>query len=113
MFCIVMFVGTLFWLFTDTGFLNGSPESSFFKPAMETSNTPRTLNQTISTLLDSGCMVLHSSTGYLGGYEQVSYEVFIREAVAARIAYRVENPDNYTVLLVETQGKTLEWVSDN
>ena len=112
LFCIVMFVGTLFWLFTDTGFLVASPESSLFKPGIATDDVPKTLNQTIATLQDNGCMVLYYSKEYTGGYEQVSYEVFIQEAVAARIAYRVNNPDNETVLLVEAPGGTLEWVPE-
>lgn len=113
MFCVVMFVGTLFWLITDTGFLVASTDTSLFKPGTVPDDVPRTLNQTITTLLESGCMVLYSSTGYVGGYERVTYEVFIQEAVAARIAYRVNNPDNETVLLVETPDGTLEWVPDS
>ena len=73
---------------------------------------PRTLNQTISTLQNSGCMVVYYSKEYAGGYEQVSYEVFMQEAVAARVAYRIENLEDETVLLVEAQGKTLEWVPE-
>jgi len=36
----------------------------------------------------------------------------MQDAVAARIAYRVNNPDNETALLVETSGGTLEWVPE-
>ena len=112
MFCVVMFVGTLFWLFTDTGFLMGDPGTTLFKPVTESEDTSRTLNQTITTLLDSGCMVLYYSKEYTGGYEQVSYEVFMQEAIATKIAYRVENPEDITVLLVEAQDGTLEWVPE-
>ena len=112
MFCVVMFVGTLFWLITDTGFLVGSTDTSLFKPGTTTSDVPQTLNQTITTLQDNGCIVLYYSTGFTGGYEQVSYEVFIQEAVAARIAYRVNKTDNETVLLVEAPGGTLEWAPE-
>jgi len=107
-----MFVGTLFWLITDTGFLIGSPGTSLFEPVTDPDDVPRTLNLTITTLLDSGCMVLYYSKEYTGGYEQVSYEVFMQEAVAARIAYRVNNPDNGTALLVEAQDRILEWVPE-
>jgi hypothetical protein len=75
-------------------------------------DAPGTLNQTITALQDSGCLVLYYSKEYAGGYEQVSYEVFMQEAVAARIAYRIDNPENRTVLLVEVQGRTLEWVPE-
>ena len=112
MFSIVMFVGTLFWLMTDAGFLLGAPGTSLFKPATVPDDTTRTLNQTIATLQQSGCMVVYYTEEYAGGYEQVSYEVFIEEAVAARIAYRVDTPETETVLLVEKQGKTLEWVPE-
>ena len=112
MFSIVMFVGTLFWLITDAGFLWGAPGSSLFKPATVPEDTTRTLNQTIVTLQQSGCMIVYYTEEYEGGYEQVSYEVFIEAAVAARIAYRVDNMENETVLLVEQQGKTLEWVPE-
>jgi hypothetical protein len=50
MFCIVMFIDILFWLFTDTGFLMGSPESSLFKPVAISDDVPRTLKQTFTTL---------------------------------------------------------------
>ena len=112
MFSIVMFVGSLFWLITGTGFLMGNPETGLFKPATVPDDIPRTLNQTISTLQNSGCMVVYYSKEYVGGYEQVSYEVFIQEAVAARIAYRVDNSEDETVLLVEAKGKTLKWVPE-
>ena len=112
MFSIVMFVGTLFWLMTDAGFLLGDPGTSLFKPATVSDDTTRTLNQTIATLQQSGCMVVYYTEEYAGGYEQVSYEVFIETTVAARIAYRVDTPENETVLLVEKQGKTLEWVPE-
>ena len=112
MFSIIMFVGTLFWLMTDAGFLLGDPGTSLFKPATVSDDTTRTLNQTIATLQQSGCMVVYYTEEYAGGYEQVSYEVFIETTVAARIAYRVDTPENETVLLVEKQGKTLEWVPE-
>ena len=112
MFSIIMFVGTLFWLMTDAGFLLGDPGTSLFKPATVPDDTTRTLNQTIATLQQSGCMVVYYTEEYAGGYEQVSYEVFIETTVAARIAYRVDTPENETVLLVEKQGKTLEWVPE-
>ena len=109
MFSIVIFVGSLFWLITDAGFLMGTPGTGLFKPVTAPDDSPRTLNQTITTLQQSGCMVVYYTKEYVGGYEQVSYEVFLEEAVAARIAYRVVTPENDTVLLVEKQGKTLEW----
>lgn len=112
MLSIIMFVGTLFWLITDTSLIVANPGSSLFKPATAPSDSPRTLNQTIATLENSGCMVVFYTKEYAGGYEQVSYEVFIQEAVAARIAFRVDNLENETVLLVEAQGKTLEWVPE-
>ncbi len=112
MFCVVMFVGTLFWLITDTGFLVASTDTSLFKAGTMHDDVPRTLNQTIATLQDNGCMVLYYSKEYTGGYELVTYEVFIKKAVAARIAYRVNKTDNETVLLVETPGGTLEWVPE-
>jgi len=112
MFSIVMFVGTLFWLITDADFLMGAPGTSLFKPATEPEGHPRTLNQTITTLQQSGCMVVYYTKEYAGGYEPVSYEAFLEEAVAARIAYKVDNPENETVLLVEKQGKILEWVPE-
>ncbi len=112
MFCVVMFVGTLFWLITDTGFLVGSPDTSLFKPGTVTDDVPQTLNQTITMLQDNGCMVLYYSKEYTSGYEQVTYEEFMQEAVAVRIAYRVNKPDNETVLLVEAPGGTLEWVPE-
>jgi hypothetical protein len=90
MLSVIMFVGTLFWLITDTSLIVANPGSSLFK----------------------GCMVVFYAKEYTGGYEQVSYEVFIQEAVAARIAFRVNNLENETVLLVEAQGKTLEWVPE-
>ncbi len=111
MFSIVMFVGTLFWLITDTGFITGNTGTGFFKPVVHY-DAPGTFNQTITALQDSGCLVLYYSKEYAGGYEQVSYEVFMQEAVAARIAYRIDNPENRTVLLVEVQGRTLEWVPE-
>ena len=112
MLSIVMFVGTLFWLITDTSLIVANPRSSLFKPAPAPIDSPRTLNQTIATLENSGCMVVYYTKEYAGGYEQVSYEVFIQEAVAARIAFRVDNKENEMVLLVEAQGKTLEWVPE-
>ncbi len=112
MLSVIMFVGTLFWLITDTSLIVANPGSSLFKPATTPIDSPRTLNQTIATLENSGCMVVFYTKGYAGGYEQVSYEVFIQEAVAARIAFRVDNLENETVLLVEAQGKTLEWVPE-
>jgi len=111
MFSIVMFAGTLFWLITDTGFITGNTGTGFFKPVVP-DDASGTLNQTITALQDSGCMVVYYSKEYAGGYEQVSYQTFMQEAVAARIAYRIENPDNETVLLVEVQGGTLEWVPE-
>ncbi len=112
MFSIVMFAGSLFWLITGTGFLMGSPETGLFKPATAYDDTPRTLNQTISALQNSGCMVVCYSKEYEDGYEQVSFQTFMQEVVAARIAYRIKNPENRTVLLVEVQGRTLEWVPE-
>ncbi len=112
MLSIIMFVGTLFWLITDTSLIVANPGSSLFKPATAPIDSPRTLNQTIATLENSGCMVVFYTKEYAGVYEQVSYEVFIQEAVAARIAFRVDNLENETVLLVEAQGKTLEWVPE-
>ena len=111
MFSIVLFAGTLFWLITGTGFLMGNPETGLYKAAVP-DDTPRTLNQTITALQDSGCMVLYYSKEYAGGYEQVSYQTFMQEAVAARIAYRIDNHDNETVLLVDVQGRILEWVPE-
>ena len=49
MFSIVMFVGALFWLMTDPGFLLGAPGTSLFKPAPVPDDTAITLNQTITT----------------------------------------------------------------
>ena len=69
MFSIVMFVGTLFWLMTDAGFLLGAPGSSLFKPATIPDDNPRTLNQTIKTLQQSGCMVVYYTKEYAGGYD--------------------------------------------
>jgi len=112
MFSIVMFVSTLFWLITDAGFLWGAPGTSLFKPATVPDDTTRTLNQTIASLQQSGCMVVYYTEEYAGGYEQVSYEVFLEAAVAARIAYRVDNMENETVLLIEKQKKTLEWLPE-
>lgn len=112
MFSIVLFAGTLFWLITDTGFINGDTGTGLFQPVTAPDDIPRTLNQTITALQDRGCMVLYYAKEYAGGYEQVSYQTFMQEAVTARIAYRVENPDNETVLLVEVQGRTLEWIPD-
>ena len=112
MFSIVMFAGTLFWLMTDAGFLLGAPGTSLFKPATVPDDTTRTLNQTITTLQQSGCMVVYYTEDYAGGYEQVSYEVFLEAAIAVRIAYRVDNLENETMLLVEKQGKTLEWIPE-
>jgi hypothetical protein len=111
MFSIVLFAGTLFWLITDTGFITGNPETGLYKSAVP-DDIPWTLNQTITALQDSGCMVLYYSKEYAGGYEQVSFQIFMKEAVAARIAYRIKNPDNRIVLLVEVQGRTLEWVPE-
>ena len=111
MFSIVLFAGSLFWLITGTGFLMGNPETGLYKAAVP-DDTPRTLNQTITALQDSGCMVLYYSKEYAGGYEQISFQTFMQEAVAARIAYRIKNPENRTVLLVEVQGRTLEWVPE-
>ena len=113
MFSIVMFVSTLFWLITDAGFLWGAPGSSLFKPATVPDDTPRTLNQTIVTLQQSGCMVVYYTEEYKGGYERVSYEVFLEAAVDVRVVYRVDNLENGTVLLVEKQGKTLKWVPES
>ena len=112
MFSIVMFVSSLFWFITDAGFLLGAPRTSLFKPATVTDDTLRTLNQTIVTLQQSGCMVVYYTEEYMGGYEQVSYEVFLEAAVDARMVYRVDNMENETVLLVEKQGKTLEWIPE-
>ena len=112
MFSIVMFVGTLFWLITDAGFLLGASGTSLFKPAMVPDDTTRTLNQTITTLQQSGCMVVYYTEDYAGWYEHVSYEVFLEAAIAVRIAYRVDNLENETMLLVEKQGKTLEWIPE-
>jgi hypothetical protein len=42
----------------------------------------------------------------------VSYEVFLEAAVEVRMVYRVDNLENETVLLVEQQEKTLEWVPE-
>jgi hypothetical protein len=107
-----MFVGSLFWLITETSLIVANPGTSLFKPATAPIDGPRTLNQTIATLENSDCMVVYYTEEYTGGYEQTSYEVFIQEAVAARIAFRVDNLENETVLLVEAQGKTLEWVPE-
>ena len=112
MFSIVIFLGSLFWLITDASSLMWTPGTGLFKPVTAPDDVPRTLNQTITTLQQSGCMVVYYTKEYVGGYEQVSYEVFLEEAVAARIAYRVVTPENDTVLLVEAQGKTLEWVPE-
>jgi len=112
MFSIIMFVGSLFWLITETSLIVANPGTSLFKPATAPIDGPRTLNQTIATLENSGCMVVYYTEEYAGGYEQPSYEVFIQEAVAVRIAFRVDNLENETVLLVEAQGKTLEWVPE-
>jgi len=47
---------------------------------------------------------------YVGGYEQVLYEVFLEAAVDVMLVYRLITwrLENETVLLVEKQGKTLE-----
>jgi len=112
MFSIVIFLGSLFWLITDASSLMWTPGTGLFKPVTAPDDVLRTLNQTITTLQQSGCMVVYYTKEYVGGYEQVSYEVFLEEAVAARIAYKVVTPENDTVLLVEAQGKTLEWVPE-
>ena len=112
MFSIVIFLGSLFWLITDAGSLMWTPGTGLFKSVTAPDDVLRTLNQTITTLQQSGCMVVYYTKEYVSGYEQVSYEVFLEEAVAARIAYKVVTPENDTVLLVEAQGKTLEWVPE-
>jgi hypothetical protein len=113
MFSIVMFIGTLLWLVADVGFLGGTPGSSLFKPATTSKEGPRTLNQTIIVLQQNGCEVVYYTEEYAGGYEQVSYEVFKETAIASKVVYRLENPENVTVLLVENQGKILEWAPDS
>jgi hypothetical protein len=113
MFSIVLFIGTLLWLVADVGFLGGTPGSSLFKPATTSKEGPRTLNQTIIVLQQNGCEVVYYTEEYAGGYEQVSYEVFKETAIASKVVYRLENPENVTVLLVENQGKILEWAPDS
>ena len=64
-------------------------------------------------LQQGGCMVVYYTKEYAGEYDSISYEVFMKEAMDARIVYRVENPMNETVLLVEKQGKIHEWVFES
>lgn len=111
MFSIALFMGTILWLVTDAGFLFGGPGTSLFKPAIAGEDSPITLNQTINRLHMNGCMIVYYSKEYTGDYDHASYDIFMKAAISEKIVYRVDRSDKDIVLLVISQGRTLEWAS--
>ena len=127
MFSIVMFVGTLFWLITDAGFLWGAPGSSLFKPETmpdDISTIPNNYNESLSEepeivenlsleealsdLLRDGCRIVYvKGKVYLDNPQYVSYNEFKLIALESQIV--VASPsDSGTFLLV--QIKSIQWV---
>lgn len=108
-FSIVLFVGCMFWLFSEASMINGSTEGGLFKPAPTQYVGPKTLDQTIAELQRSGVIVAVYSKEYKGGYENATYEVFISEAGNSHVVYRVKDLKGTEILLVETSNRIIQW----
>ena len=112
MFSIVLFVGCMFWLFTEASMINGSPSGSLFKPA-PTQKGPMTLDQTIAELQKSGIIVARYTKDYQSGYTNATYETFIVEAGNTHLVYRVEDLRGTEVLLVEASPSIIQWYPES
>lgn len=110
MFTLVLFLGSLFWLFTERSFISGNSENTLFKPAQ--GECERTLNQTIAELQRSGVIVTRYMKEYSGGYVNASYDSFISEALRVHSAFRAIDFNGTEVLLVETPEMVLQWYPD-
>jgi hypothetical protein len=127
MFSIVMFVSSLFWIITDSGFLFGAPESSLFKPATAANDIPTkpnnnteslnekheivknlSLEEALSDLISDGCRIVNvKSIVYLDNPQIVSYKEFKLKALESQIV--VASPsDSGTFLLVQIES--IQWV---
>ena len=127
MFSIVMFVGSLFWLITDAGFLFGAPGTRLIQPSTvpdEIPTKPNNYNESLSEepeivenlsleeahsdLLRDGCRIVYvKGKVYLDNPQYVSYNEFKIKALESQIV--VASPsDSGTFLLV--QIKSIQWV---